>query len=144
VPRIEHRLVAPEATAVITDNLTILTQFDPIGIGADFHRSPDRTGRHRVFVLVELNQAGLRDRRGHAVEPVKAPGIRDEAGTFGFEHLPDGLVTQFGMTVRLGVSDALVQQPAIQLVVAFDPKSWGEEPLPYQTDLVLDLTLLPA
>ena len=31
---------------------------------------------------------------------------------------------EFGMTVRLGIGDALVQQPAIQLVVAFDPKPW--------------------
>ena len=59
VPGIEHRLVAPEATAVIADDPTVLTQLDPIGIGADLHRPPDRMCRHRVFVLVELNQTGL-------------------------------------------------------------------------------------
>jgi hypothetical protein len=31
VPRIEHRLVAPEAAAVIADSPAILTQLDPIG-----------------------------------------------------------------------------------------------------------------
>jgi hypothetical protein len=43
VPRVEHRLVAPEATAVITDNLTILTQLDPIGIGADLDWPSNRS-----------------------------------------------------------------------------------------------------
>ncbi len=48
------------------------------------------------------------------------------------------------MRMPSGVGDALVQQPGVQLVVALDPHPRGEEPLPHQTDLVLDLTLLPA
>ena len=59
VPGIEHRLVAPEAVAVIANHPADLAQLDAIGIGADLHRSPDRAGRHLVFVPVELNQTGL-------------------------------------------------------------------------------------
>jgi hypothetical protein len=75
------------------------------------------------------------------VETVEASGIRDKAGTFCLEHLPDGLVAQFRVTVRLGVGHTLVQQPGVQFVVVLDPQPWGEEAFPYQTDLVLDLTL---
>ena len=46
--------------------------------------------------------------------------------------------------MRLGIGDALVQQPGIQLVVALDPQPRREEALAHQPDLVLDLTLLPA
>ena len=78
------------------------------------------------------------------MEPVEAPGIRHQAGTFRLEHLPDRLLAQFGVTMRLGIRDALVQQPGIQFVVALHPQPRREEAFPHQTDLVLDLTLLPA
>src|SRR5580658_8155648 len=48
------------------------------------------------------------------------------------------------MAVRLGVSNALVQQPVVQLVEGFEPQPWREETLPDQPNLVLDLTLLPT
>src|SRR5467141_3269204 len=48
------------------------------------------------------------------------------------------------MAVRLGVGNALVQQPGVQLVEGFEPQPWREEALPDKPDLVLDLTLLPA
>jgi len=43
-----------------------------------------------------------------------------------------------------GVADALVQQPAVHLVVGFEAQPRCEEALTHQIDLVLDLTLLPA
>ena len=46
--------------------------------------------------------------------------------------------------MRLGVGDAFVGQPGVQLVVGFDPKPRREETFAHQTDLVLDLPLLPA
>ena len=41
--------------------------------------------------------------------------------------------------MRLGVGDALVEQPGV-----LEPQPRREEPLADQSDLVLDLTLLPA
>ena len=78
------------------------------------------------------------------MEPVEGPGIRDKAQAFRLEYLPDGLLTQLRVAMCLGVRDALVQQPGVQFVVALDPQPWGEEALPHQTNLVLDLALLPA
>ena len=46
--------------------------------------------------------------------------------------------------MRLGVGDALVQQPGVQLLIALDPQPRREEAFTHETDLVLDLTLLPA
>src|SRR5258705_11150224 len=48
------------------------------------------------------------------------------------------------MAVRLGVGNALVQQPGVQLVEGFEPQPWREEALPDKPNLVLDLALLPA
>src|SRR3984885_1565271 len=48
------------------------------------------------------------------------------------------------MPVRLGVGDALVQQPPVQLVEGFEPQPRREEALPDQPNLVLDLALLPT
>ena len=46
--------------------------------------------------------------------------------------------------MRLGVGDAPIEQPGVQLVVALDPQPRREEALAHQADLVLDLPLLPA
>ena len=46
--------------------------------------------------------------------------------------------------MRLGVGDAFVEQPGVQLVIGLEPQPRREETLAHQTDLVLDLTLLPA
>ena len=46
--------------------------------------------------------------------------------------------------MRLGIRNALVQQPGIQFVVALHPQPRREEAFAHQTDLVLDLALLPA
>ena len=48
------------------------------------------------------------------------------------------------MRMRLGVGDALIQQPGVQLVIALHPQPRREEALAHQADLVLDLALLPA
>jgi len=44
----------------------------------------------------------------------------------------------------LGVGDAFVGEPGVELVIVFEPQPRREEPLADEPDLVLDLTLLPA
>jgi hypothetical protein len=70
--------------------------------------------------------------------------IRDEVRPLLLEDLPHRLIRSFRMGMHLGVSDALVGQAGVQLIVGFDPKTRREEPFPDQTNLVLDLTLLPS
>ena len=121
-----------------------MTDHDAVGIGMDLDRAPDRAGGHRVLVVVETHQAGLGHRRRHSVESVEPAGIGDELRPFRLKHLPDRLLGQLGMAVHLGVGDALIEQPGVQLVVGLEPQPRREEALADQPDLVLDLSLLPA
>jgi hypothetical protein len=45
------------------------------------------------------------------------------------EHLPDRLLGDLGMLVRLGIGDAAVEQQRVQFLVAADPQPRREEPL---------------
>ena len=126
------------------DNPSLLTDDDAIGIGMNLNRPSIRAGSHRVLVVIEANQAGLRDRCRHRVEAIEPAGVGDELRPLRLEHLPDRLVGQLWMAMRLGVGDALVEQPGVQLVKVLEPQPRREEPLTDQSDLVLDLTLLPA
>src|SRR6188768_2631987 len=115
---------------MLGNDASVLADYDTVGVSMDLDRSSDGTGRDRVFVVVEAHQAGLRDRCRHRVESVEPTGIGNKLWPFGFEHLPDCLFTQFRMPVRLGVSDALVQQPCVQLGEGFEPQPWREESAP--------------
>src|SRR6478735_2573747 len=76
-----------------------------------------------------------------AIEPTR---IRHELGSLGLEDLPDGPVGELWMPMRLGMGNAFIEQPGVQLVERLESQSRGEEPFANQPDLVLDLTLLPA
>src|SRR6476646_2656955 len=131
---------------MLGDDASVLADYDTVGIGMNLNRAPDGAGRDRVFVVVEAHQAGLRYRYRcrYRVESVEPAGIGNELRSLGFEHLPDRLFGQFWMPVRLGVGDALVQQPGVQLVEGFEPQPRREEAFTDKPNLVLDLTLLPA
>src|SRR5690606_28713105 len=81
---------------------------------------------------------------GDAVETVEAPGIGDQAGAFFLEDVPDCALALLGVPVRPGPGDALVGQPAVQILQRLEAEPRREEALAHQTDLVLDLPLLPA
>ena len=78
------------------------------------------------------------------MEAVERAAVGHQARTLRLEGLPDRAVLELGMRMGLGIGDALVEQPSVQLVVALHPEPRGEEALPHQADLVLDLALLPA
>jgi hypothetical protein len=88
-------------------------------------RTPDRAGGHRVLVVVEAHQAGLRARCRHRVEAVKSPRIGNELRPFRLEHFLDRLLGQFRMAVRLGIGNALVEQPGVQFVKVLEPQPWN-------------------
>ena len=121
-----------------------LTQLDPLRVGAHLDRPPDCTCRHRIAVVVEANQAGLRYRRGYRVESIEPAGICDKAGPLRLEHFPNRPLAHLRMPMRPRIGDALVEQPEIQFVVALHPQPRREESLAHQTDLVLDLPLFPS
>ena len=144
VKRVVDRLAATEGTIMAGHNLTILPAFQPVGIGADLDGTADRAGVDRVTVLVEPHEAGLGDGGRDGMESVKRSDIRDQARPLGLEHLPDRLVRNVGVPVRLGVGDASVLQPSVQLRIGSELRPRHEEPPSKHADLVLDLALLPA
>src|SRR5579883_1386872 len=78
------------------------------------------------------------------MKAVEASGIGDELWTLRLEDLPHRPVGKVGMAMRPGIRDAVVEEPRIQLLIAFEPQSRREEALADEPDLVLDLPLLPA
>lgn len=144
VQGIVDRVVAPERSRMPTDNLAVLPEFQPVGVSPDLDRSPDGPRIDRVPVLVEPHEAGLGHRRRHRVEAIERADIGDQAGTLGLKHLPDRLVRDIRVLVRLGRGDAAVFEPCVQFSIGFELRSRHEEPPPDHADLVLDLPLLPA
>lgn len=75
----------------------------------------DGSRQDRVFVVIEAYGAGLRHRGWNAVEPIEWADVAHEAAAFSFEHLPDGLSRLFGTAMSLGIGNAFIEQPDIQL-----------------------------
>ena len=73
------------------------------------------------------------------MEAVEAPGIGNEAAALLLEHLPDRAAVLFGVPVHLGVGDAFVGQPAVQVLQCLEAQTRREEAFSYQPDLILDL-----
>src|SRR4029434_5261362 len=78
------------------------------------------------------------------MESIEPARIGNELGPLRLEHLPDYLLGQFRMAVRLGVGDTLVGEPGIHLVVGLEPQSRREEALADEPHLVLDPPPLTA
>ena len=77
-------------------------------------------------------------------EAVERPAQLHQARPFVLEHLPDRPVLELRMLGALGVGDALIFQPGVQLGQALHPRLGAEQLVAQIADLVLDLTLLPA
>jgi hypothetical protein len=82
------------------DRAPVLTNDDAIGVRVDLHRPANSAGVHRVFVVVEAHQAGLRHRRRQRVEAIEPTTIRDQVWPLLLEHLPHCLIRSFRMGMR--------------------------------------------
>ena len=143
-PGVIDRVASPEHARVPADNTSFPPELDPLGIGPDLDRAPNRAGADRIAVTVEPHEAGLGDRSRDGVEPVEGSDVGREACPFRLEHLPDRLVPHLRMRVRLGPGDASVEQPGVQLRIVLEPQPRREEPPAHHADLVLDLPFLPT
>lgn len=135
---------AAEGPIMPAHDPAVLPAFQTISIGPDLDRSPDRTGIDRVSVVVETHEAGLGHRRGDGMESVERTDIGHKATALLFEHLPDRLVWNVGVSVRLGMGDAPILEPGIQFGIGPELRSGHEDPSPEHAHLVLDLALFPA
>jgi hypothetical protein len=83
-------------------------------------------------------------RRKWRGEPVEGTAQLHQACAFFLEHLPDGPILELRVLGSLGVGDALIFQPRVQLGETLHPRLRSEELVAQIANLVLDLTLLPS
>ena len=59
VPRVIDSSSTAEAALMLSNDLPVLADDDPLGVGVHLDRAPDRSGAHRVAVVIETYEAGL-------------------------------------------------------------------------------------
>lgn len=102
MPGIVKGLVATETARMLGDDIAVLADDDPLGIGMDLDRPPDGAGGDAVAVAVEAHEAGLRHRDRRRVEAVERSAVGDQARPFPLERLPDRPVLELGMSFGIG------------------------------------------
>lgn len=130
VKRIVDRLAAAEGPFMPAYDLAVLPAFQPVGIGADLDRTADRAGIDRVTVLVEPHEAGLGDGGRDCMEAIERADIGYKARTLGFEHLPNRGARNVGVPVSLGIGDAPILEPGVQLCIGSELRPRHEEAPP--------------
>src|SRR5262249_13728897 len=112
---------------MFADDPPVLAQDYAVSIDVDVDGATNGTSLDRVLVVVDPHQAGLGHRcRGPAIA-VKRPPIADQARPLGLEHGKDRLVLELRMRLLLGIGDALVEQPAVEVVECPEPRSRHEQ-----------------
>ena len=127
------------------DHAAILAQLDAIGIGADLDRPADGARQDRVLVVVEPDQARLRQARpapngSRRKDRHRAPGsaARPRTPPRSSCRAISGCGCVFAQATQRSSSQAFSS------VIALHPQPRREQALPHRADLVLDLALLPA
>jgi hypothetical protein len=122
---------------MFSNNGTILTDDDAIGIGLYLHRPPNGARGDEVSDVIKAHKTGLRYRCCAGMKAIETASACNQMRPFGFKHLPDRLIGYLRMLVGFGVSNRFIEQQAVQLFKALDPQDGCEEPLTNQADLVL-------
>jgi hypothetical protein len=108
-------------------------------VGAQLHRPADRRRRDAVAVAVEVDEAGLGNRRRRLVKALERPLERDQGRFLLLEHLPDGPVLELWMPGGFGVGDDARLQHGVQFVIVGGVDARFEKPVSRRLHLVLDL-----
>jgi hypothetical protein len=100
---------------MLDDDPLILADYDSIGLSANLYWTLDRTGRHRLFIIVEAHQAAFRERRPRRVESSQPARAADKVRLL--PRAPrDRLLGQARTVMRFGVGDAFIAQPSLQFL----------------------------
>ena len=105
---------------MLGDNPAVLSDHDLVGVGVNLDWASDRAGAHRVFIVVETDEAGLRHRGRQGVEAVEPAAIGNESRPLFLEDLPDRSIRPFGMGMGLRKDQTSVEQPGVELIIAFE------------------------
>ena len=121
MPGIVGRLAASELARVLGDGPPVMTDDDAVGIGPQLDRAPGGAGVDGIMVVVETDEAELRHRSRRAMKPIEAPAILDQLGALLFEDLPDRSFALLRMGMGLRPGQAFVDEPGVEIVIAFKP-----------------------
>ena len=144
MPGIVDDLVAPEVARMVGDDLVAQQHDDALGMGAHQYHPAGSARIDAVAIVIGHDQAGRAGPDRLLDEAVERPAQLHQARPFLLEHLPDRPVLELRVLSPLGVGDALIFQPRVQLGQALHPRLGPEQPVAQIADLVLDLPLLPA
>ena len=95
-------------------------------------------------VLFRITGPGLGNRYLSGMEAVEGAAVRHQEGPLLLEHLPHRLARDRRMRPLLGVLDAPIHQPRVDLGVGAAPRAGHEQAAANVTHLPLDLPLLPS
>ena len=144
VPGIVDDLIPAEVARMVCHHFVAKKNHDACGVRPHQHHPTSRPRVDAVAIMVGHDQAGRRGPDGLFDKSVEWPAQFHQARPLFLENLPDRPVLELRMLVALGVSDALICQPSIQLRQARDARLGSEHLIAQIADLVLDLSLLPT
>ena len=129
---------------MIRDDVLAQQHDDALGMGSHQDHSTGGAGINAVTIVVGHDEAGRACPDRLFDEAVEGAAKRHQARAFVLEHVPDRSILELGMRHSLGVSDALVFQPCVQLGQALYPGLGPKHLVAQIADLVFDLAFLPA
>ncbi len=129
---------------MICDHLVIEQHDDPLGMGPHQNHAARCPGIDAVAIVIGHDQARGGGTYRLLDEAVERSAQLHQAGPFLLEHFPDRPVLELGVSGALGVGDALILQPRVQLDQAIRPRLGAKQQVAQVADLVLDLALLPS
>lgn len=88
VQRVVDIFAASEDARMLTHELSILPELDAFSISADLDGTADGMSLDRVAVVVEPDEAGLRDRGRHRMVSVEGASIGHKAWALSLEDVP--------------------------------------------------------
>ncbi len=144
MPGIKYRLAAAEVTLMLTDELPITNNYDPVSIHPHLNRLSHMITVNAVAIAIIGHQtAGTHPRRPLRIA-VKARGQFDKIGFFLLKNLPDAFLWYRWMALGLGPTNTALHQISIELGKVFDLQPRGKKSTPYQANLIFHLTLFPS
>ena len=143
VPGLIDDLVPPEVPQVVGNHFVVKEHHDAFCMRTHQHHLAGGAGIDAVAVMIGHDQTGGGGTHGLLDKAVERSAQAHQACLFVLEHIPDRPVPELGMPGPLGVGDALILEPCVELGQAGHPRLGEEELVAQVADLVLHLTVMP-
>ena len=127
---------------MLTQDLTLGHQHDPLGVNPQADRPVREGGRHAVAVALEVYQTGRRDPLGLLDKAIEGPPQCHQAGDLAGMHIGDA-ARKAAMHDLAPLRDAPLFEPGVQGIEIGEAGQWLPQPSPCILNVLLHLALLP-